>query len=141
MIAVAAYENLRARYCHSKRKRLYCYAEHREFVVDGRMYLVPRDYEWDGATVPRLLWWLFSPTGITQEAASLHDWLYDTKGRGMQGYTQHGLTRAQVDRLFLRHMLADGTPRLQAWMMWAGVRTWIGLKFWNDDSYPTYLLN
>ena len=41
----------------------------------GAFATVPAKFETDGASVPRLLWWLFFPTGNHMPAAVLHDYL------------------------------------------------------------------
>jgi len=38
--------------------------------------IIPKGFETDGASVPRLLWPVFSPSGVLFEAAVLHDYLY-----------------------------------------------------------------
>ncbi|MBL4831140.1 MAG: DUF1353 domain-containing protein [Aliivibrio sp.] len=37
---------------------------------------VPARFETDGASVPRALWWLFSPAGVLFQASVIHDHLY-----------------------------------------------------------------
>ena len=120
-----------------KRKRLFSYLVDQTFTIAGRKYTVPAGYWFDGATVPGLLEGLFSPTGITFFAASLHDFLYDTRGRGLHG--EYSLSRKEVDEIFYLHMLQDETPRAQARLMWLGVRTPVGQGFWDRDSFPHYL--
>ena len=42
---------------------------------------VPAGFEFDGASVPRLFWWLLPPlSGESAEAAALHDYLYTHRG-------------------------------------------------------------
>lgn len=36
---------------------------------------IPKDFVTDGASVPRLLWWLLPPTGVYFDEAVLHDYL------------------------------------------------------------------
>lgn len=44
---------------------------------------VPIGFEFDGASVPRVMWWLFPPFGRYREAAAIHDYLYvEQKIRG-----------------------------------------------------------
>jgi hypothetical protein len=40
---------------------------------------IPAGYESDGASVPRLFWRLFPPSGPWTGAAIVHDWLCDTR--------------------------------------------------------------
>ncbi len=130
---------VRWRYWPEKRKALYTYAENKVIELGGQTYVIPADYWFDGATVPRPLWGVFSPNGIAFHAAALHDWLYDTQGKGMSGFSQHSLCRKKVDLLFYRMMRMEGTPRAQARLMYWAVRTPVGKKYWDSDSYPYYL--
>jgi len=64
-----------------KNKRMFSYDKDKYFIVDDVKYLVPsylnnEKFYFDGATVPRIFWWLFPPTGKAFEAASLHDIFY-----------------------------------------------------------------
>lgn len=125
---------LLTQYDYRKRKRLFSYTQDKEFCIDERYYTVPAGYQFDGASVPRLLWWLFVPAGLALEAASLHDWLYDNRGFGV-------LSRKRVDKIFYDHLRQDGAGRLQAYLMYLAVRTPVGLWYWRRDSYPHYLQN
>lgn len=119
-------------------KRIWWYLSDQTFMVGGKAFVVPANYCFDGATVPRALWSLFSPVGVAFHPAALHDFLYDTQGKGIAG--EYNLTRKEVDKVFLVHLLGEGAPKAQAWLMWLGVRTPIGLNFWKNESYPRYLL-
>lgn len=125
-------------YFPERGKRLWWYLTDQTFIVGGKAYTVPAGYLFDGSTVPGVLEGLFSPTGVTFHAGALHDFLYDTKGKGLRG--EYNLTRRQVDRIFYLHMLAENTPRVQARIMHAGVRTFIGAGYWRRESFPTELL-
>ena len=41
--------------------------------------VIPKDFEFDGSSSPRFLWWLFPSYGDFFFAALIHDWLYQTK--------------------------------------------------------------
>jgi hypothetical protein len=133
-------DRLDRKYSERKRKPLFSYQQDREFIINGVRFLVPSGYWSDGATVPLPVRWLFNPAGKTFRPSVLHDWLYDTQGEGMRGYTLHSLTRKEVDRIFLAHMIEEGTPKLQAYLMYWAVRTPFGKAYWEDDSYPYKLL-
>jgi len=49
----------------------------------GRVFALTEDFEFDGATTPRLAWWYpgFSPWDWPR-AAAVHDWLFETHHRG-----------------------------------------------------------
>jgi hypothetical protein len=119
---------------HRRKKWIWWFTRDKYFTIAGREYIVPADYQFDGATVPRLLWWLFNIVGVTFYAAALHDWLYDTRA------IYYGLSRKQVDELFYLHMRQDGTHIIQAWLMYKAVRLF-GAGYWNRESFPYYLLD
>lgn len=101
------------------------------FLVSGRKFEVPKGYWFDGASVPRFLWSIASPTGKAFEAACLHDWLYDTRG------SHYKLTRKQVDIIFLQHMEKDRVSCLQRYMYYLGVRIFGGY-YWQKDTYQKF---
>lgn len=63
--------------------------------------VVPEGFEFNAASVPRLAWLAISPLDLGVVAPLIHDWLYRTGGGGV-------ITRRQADRLFIRHMKAEG---------------------------------
>lgn len=79
---------------------------------DGTLYAIPVGTRTDYASVPRLLHPILPPTGRYTYPAVLHDHLYRT-GK---------VSRHRADALFLEAMHAVDVPRLQRWVMWAGVR-------------------
>lgn len=125
-------ELLLVRYDKKKRKTLYAYTEDKEVFIGSRRFVVPAFFWFDGSTVPRFAWGLIAPGGRTRAAGALHDYLYDTKGRGWYG--EYNLTRRQIDRLFYLHLLQLGTPRAQAKLMYVGVRTPIAWLYWRSES-------
>lgn len=124
-------------WCTIRRKRLFHYLKDEIFIIRGKKYIVPKGYIFDGATVPRALQGFISVTGISFEAASLHDYLYDTQGKGLKG--EYNLTREEVDMIFFMHMLQEGVPKSQAKLMYWAVRTPVGQKYWNTASFPDYI--
>lgn len=83
----------------------------------GRAIVIPEGFPFDGASVPRLFWTvLASPAELGVVAPAVHDWLYRTGG-------QRGLfTRGEADRIFLRHMKAEGVPWLRRHAAYVAVR-------------------
>ena len=87
-------------------------------VLNARI-TVPRGFESDFASVPRLplAYWLFG--GVADEAAVIHDFAYST---GM-------VTRAMADKVFLEALEACGTAAWRRWPMFWGVRLFGGSRF------------
>lgn len=72
-----------------------------DFILpDGRVCRVPRNFQWDGASIPRWArWFIGQPMGKYALAALLHDWLYSSR---ILGDTKNG--RQEADELFLTVM-------------------------------------
>jgi len=71
---------------------------------------VPEGFVTDGASVPRLLWWLFPPTGRYFTAAVVHDWLLE-----------RGTPWKEANRIFYRALKEQGVPGWVSGLMFAAV--------------------
>jgi hypothetical protein len=85
---------------------------------------IPAGFKTDGVSTPQMLWPLFPPHGLAFNAATVHDYLYETT---------FFEKRSTADHLFLDLMLAGGVPKLQAYIMYgyvrlAGWRNWKRFK-------------
>ena len=74
--------------------------------------VVPKGFVVNGANVPRLLWWLFSPAGKLFHASVFHDWCYKTAYR----------SRLYADFSFYRIALATGVNKFEAKAAYWAVR-------------------
>jgi hypothetical protein len=79
---------------------------------DGDIVGAPRGFVSDLASVPRLLWFLFPPSGNYAPAAIIHDWLYAAQT----------VSRARADWIFLDAMRAEGVNWFARWALYFGVR-------------------
>lgn len=79
--------------------------------VADTVFVVPRGFVTDFASVPRIPVAFLLTGDCAQEAAVIHDWLY----------TSHEVDRATADAVF-REAVSLGNPGWRAWLMWAGVR-------------------
>lgn len=71
---------------------------------------IPKGFETDGASVPRLFWWFASPSGDLFEAAIIHDYMYKYAIK----------TKQQADHMFKRaakHYQANKLRRNLAYVM------------------------
>lgn len=87
----------------------------RDFTFEGWnvKVTVPAGFRYDGASVPRLLWWWIPPFDPRIfRAATIHDQLY----------WEQTTERAIADAIFLSIMALDGMPRLKRWAAYLGVR-------------------
>lgn len=88
------------------------------------LVIVPTDFVTDYASVPRapLTYWLFG--GIGDEAAVVHDFLYE-EGK---------VPRDMADNVYLEALGAMGIPEWQRGLMWAAVRVFGSRRY---KSAPT----
>ena len=86
----------------------------------GKLYLIPKGFVTDFASVPRALWSIFPPFGRYSKAAVFHDWLY----------REDIMDRDKADKAFLDCMEHLRVPPSQRWAMYAGLRLG-GWKAWN----------
>jgi hypothetical protein len=80
--------------------------------VTDRTYVVPRGFNTDFASVPRLPVAYMLTANTAHAPAVLHDWLYRT---GTE-------PRTVCDAIFREAMQITGVPSWRSWLMWAGVR-------------------
>lgn len=90
----------------------------------GERYEVPKGMETDGASIPRLLWFLCGHPLATPRlyAALLHDFIY--------GGGDPEATRADADDLFRDIQIDLGVPRWKAYVEWAALRLF-GKSHWH----------
>lgn len=77
-------------------------------------YIIPKGFVADGATVPRLFWWLFPPVSSYFDATVLHDYLLKSNKVG----------RYKADLLFLEQMEYDGVSAPVRYTMFSVVLTY-----------------
>jgi hypothetical protein len=88
-------------------------------------------FEYDGASVPRILWSIsdLTPDGVIRGPATLHDKIYDSKGRmGSNLYHFKDGNWRECDRVFTRK---DADDLFHAFMKPAGVKDRTrGVAYW-----------
>lgn len=96
-------------------------------MADGRVSTVRKGFIYDFASIPRILWRIFPPTGDGSPygiAATWHDWLYVNKR--IQG---KAIDKATADNLFLEIMLYTGVSKFKAKLFYRAVK-WFGGHAW-----------
>ena len=87
----------------------------------GELSAIREGFEFDFASVPRALWWLYPPQGTKGNpygiASLVHDWLLTHHKFGGRK-----ITRKEADDIFLEVMLYTGCRKSLAYTMWAAVR-------------------
>lgn len=91
---------------------------------NGRKWKAPKDFDVDGASIPRPLWATFgSPyVGRYRRASVVHDFYCKPEQR-------HLATSSEVHRMFYDAMKCDNVNQVKAWLMYQGVR--IGGPRWS----------
>lgn len=90
------------------------------YQIGNGKIVVPANFQFDGASSPRLLWPLFPPiTNNELPAVILHDYLYENRIG----------SRSYADKLFLRLLVHAGVSRFRAKLMFLAVRVF-GRRKW-----------
>ena len=87
---------------------------------------IPVGFEFDLASIPRLLWPLIAPFELSIGAPLLHDYLYVNRGLGQ-------FTRKQVDKMFRKVMKDEGIWAWRRWPAYAAVRL-LGFLAWRESD-------
>ena len=69
------------------------------YEINGYLIRVPKYFITDGASVPKILQWLYNPFGRYINAAVIHDYLYSC-------YNNTGINRTLADKIF-RHIMQE----------------------------------
>ena len=95
-----------------------------KILFRGKCFFVPKGFESDGASVPRMLWVSVCPPLDPRavRAGVAHDWIYRIQPSEW--------TRAEADLMFLCFLIEDGLPVFQAIKAYLGVRIggWIAWR-------------
>lgn len=78
-----------------------------------RVIEVPDGFTTDFASIPRILWNIYPPTGVYGKPAVIHDFLYRTA---------YYATRAQADAVLLEAMIELGVSKWTREIIYRGVR-------------------
>lgn len=93
--------------------------------IDDKYHAVPRGFETDLASIPRPLWWLYSPSDFDSIASAvLHDWHY---------CCSKGVGRYEADNIFYNGLRAQGMGATRASIYYAGVRS-MGWMFYTHGE-------
>lgn len=88
-----------------------------EYLLDGRRFVVPRGFISDFASIPKIFWSLFGPTGAYTWAAILHDWFIKRlRARRPE------VTAREADRYFRLACAELGVDPVTCRLLWVGVR-------------------
>lgn len=77
---------------------------------DGYQIIVPANFKFDLASVPRIFWWAISPFDLSISAPLIHDFIFRHRGKPPQGTVipERTFVRREVDQLFNLIMKQEG---------------------------------
>lgn len=83
-------------------------------IIDDKLYIIPKDFETDLASIPRLLWPIFAPqySGFVAPAI-LHDYLYRCN---------NNITRQFADEVLYSALITEHVTAFTASKFYLGVR-------------------
>ncbi len=89
--------------------------------------IVPTGFVTDLASIPRIVWSLigWTPDGLHRNAAIVHDFLYQRRGRLPVEYISppRSFSRKECDEIFKEAMLSLGVGKIKANIIYGAVRT------------------
>ena len=105
----------------------------------GEVSTVRKGFEFDFASVPRVLWWLYPPAGTKGNpygiATLWHDWLCARRKIGGRD-----ITFSEANDLFYEIMIYLGCRKTLAWTMYLAVQSPVGWWAWKkrkpEDMTP-----
>lgn len=76
--------------------------------------VMPAGFMSDGMSIPKFFWRWLSPkiAPVTLSPSIVHDWLYQS----------HVMTRKDADAWYRDALIANGYPKLKAYLCYAGLR-------------------
>lgn len=94
------------------------------FTVNEKVYVIPKNFETDLASIPKLIWPVMAPAHSSLiRAAIIHDWFYRKTCE---------FTRLKTDLIFYHMLKNDGVSTLKASIMYYVVRLF-GWNYYNKE--------
>lgn len=99
---------------------------------EKRHITVAAGFETDFASIPRMFWRVFPPSGRYMRASVVHDYLYKNRIGEVPGDPDtRTIARRQADRIFLEGMKALGVSGFKRGLIFRAVRTF-GASGWGS---------
>jgi len=101
-----------------------------KFKINSFNFIIPKGFETDLASIPRILWPIYSPNKAnTIAAAVIHDYFY---------LCPVALTREQADTIFFDVLIYNGASKLTAFKYWLAVRAF-GSSYYHEGAICNYV--
>lgn len=94
-------------------------------------FIIPINFEFDLASIPRFLWSIISSFELSIVAPLIHDYLYRYEGNNpfhkassptQEGLVSQRVTRKRADEIFYDLMILEGVPKWKAVAAFRAVR-------------------
>ncbi len=103
-------------------------------IVDNHKYIIPKDFQTDLASIPRVLWSIYSPLDSkTIIPAILHDYLYQCPKTSSKYQFPEKLTRKKIDSIFYSSLIDNMVNPIVAYQYWMAVRLG-GSSYFNQGN-------
>ena len=79
---------------------------------------IPEGFETDGASVPRLFWFIISPFTLALYASIVHDFQLSNPDK------YKAKRRKEIDKQFYYNLRDSGINPIRSYAVWLGVRIW-----------------
>lgn len=101
------------------------------FVLNDEVYVIPRGFVFDGASIPKYFWNWLSPVGVLLIPGLIHDWLY-AKEQFMKphGEKSEKMTRKECDEIFRDVAIEINGFKYINWIAYGALRPF-GWVAWN----------
>jgi len=89
------------------------------FTINGEDFVIPHGFVFDGASIPRIFWFILNPIGLLLIPGLIHDFAYRfSKLRFASGENGPPMTRAECDMTFREAAIAVNGFRFINWCTW-----------------------
>ena len=104
------------------------------YKIEGREYMIPKGFQFDGASVPKFLAMWLSPTGVLLMGGLVHDYGYKYATLMVRDYTNIGyVDQSYMDKLFRDICIeVNGFKFLNYLAYWALAA--VGFLAWNKHK-------
>lgn len=112
--------------------RQWVIAEDWHFELDGQQYVIPKGFQFDGASVPKFLASWLSPTGILLLGGLVHDFIYKYETLVLKGKKkcEPNFTQKEADQLFRDINIEQNGIHVLNWAAYFALRLG-GFVAWN----------
>lgn len=117
-------------FCMSANGRDFTITKPFYYEYKGELLVAPEGFVTDFASIPRIFWNIYPPTGIYMPAALLHDVYYSAELKSSLPYASGFSAREWCDRMFYDVMKDCGCTWFTRSLMYRAVRDW-GWIVWN----------